>query len=103
MLTLKRCSYFILMFFSIRTHRRHRSILRPTTTATANKPSFESSEIATSSIGEQTLSSRPLSMAPSRHLSQNERSTRPPTYYSSADESLLTVSEKSGKGVVGYA
>lgn len=61
------------------------------------KPSFESSEISFGTVGDQTLPSRTQSKAMSRQLSQAQRSERPPTYYSTGDESLLTVDEKDEK------
>lgn len=65
--------------------------------------SFDSSRFGTSTIGDQTLPSAPRSTMPSR-VTSTHRSTRPPTYYSSGDDSLLTVAEKDEKdGSVGYA
>lgn len=67
------------------------------------KMSFDSSEFATSTVGSQTLPSRPRSTVPSRQMSQTTRSERPPTYYSTGDSSLLTVDEKDEKmGSFGY-
>lgn len=70
--------------------------------------SVYSSELQASSVGEETLPSRPRSTVPSRQLSMANHSTRPPTYYSSGDDSLLTVDEKDEKvgsrvRSVGYA
>lgn len=65
--------------------------------------SFDSSRFGTSTIGDQTLPSAPRSTMPSR-VTSTHRSTRPPTYYSSGDDSLLTVAEKDEKdGTFGYA
>lgn len=65
------------------------------------------SELEPSSIGEETLPSRPRSTVPSREVSMAMHSPRPPTYYSSGENSLLTVEEKSDKekerGSLGYA
>lgn len=71
--------------------------------AEKEKASFDSSEISFGSVGDQTLPSRPRSLVPSRQLSLAQHSTRPPTYYSNGDDSLLTVDEKDEtRGSVGY-
>lgn len=67
------------------------------------KPSFDSSEISFGTVGDQTLPSRTQSTMLSRQQSQAQRSERPPTYYSTGDDSLLTVDEKDEKdGKFGY-
>ena len=102
------------MVFAIVALRRQRGQAFPAETYQKSliqegKPSFESSEFAVSSIGDQTLPSRPRSTVPSRQLSKysklsmTTRSERPPTYYSNGDDSLLTVDEKDQtRGSVGY-
>ena len=105
--------------------RRQRKAAITTTTELAHrqtpsavemgKASSEYSELGTSSIGEETLPSRPMSVALSRELSVLNYS-RPPNYPGgSGEDSLLTVHEKDGKdregessgeegkGSVGYA
>lgn len=98
------------MIIALLSLRRSRKAAAATTSAARKsvsmvemgKPSSEYSELGVSSysemgpssIGEETLPSRPRSTAPSRQLSMANHSTRPPTYYSSGDDSLLVVDEK---------
>lgn len=94
-------SYLIMFVFAILALRRQRktepSLYRKDISLcdTESRPqSLQFSEMDGTAYTAQTLPSRPATVVPSRQISLAARSTRPPTYYSSGDESLLVVDEK---------